>query len=870
MSTTPSHPPQLAQRLLARVLKEELAEEVLGDLEEKFDSIQQERGSKAARREYWYQTLHYLRPFALKAPIQLNLPSLMLFRHTLTIALRTFNRYRSTFLINLLGLSTGLACAFLIFLWVNDETGFDDFHQHGDLLYQTMLNHEESGTLRTTEDVPMLLADALLEERPEVVKAVTDTDAVLFGDNFTVSNGELFLKRHGKFTGPAYFEMFSFDLIYGKADEVLTKPGQIVISKRLAVELFGSATAAMGKEMEWHILGFIQQALVSGVFEDIPENSTEQFDFALPIEIFKNIIGQDNIHWGNYNAYTYVQLAPGTDVARFNREQSDFIKRKRENSNVNLFLRKYDSQYLYGKYENGQQAGGRIDYVRMFILIAFFILLIACINFTNLATAQASRRFKEVGVKKAMGAKRSSLVFQYLMESTLLSFFSLLVAGLWITLALPLFNDVTGKSLSLSFSGLQILGALAIVLITGLLAGSYPALYLSRFSPVQVLKGKLSSSWGETWIRRGLVLFQFSLSVILIVSVGVVYQQIRYTQTKNLGYDREHIVVFPREGKAMTELDSFLEGMEQLTGVQSATATAHTMVENGGGGYTTGVSWPGKTPEVEVRFENATVYYDLIETMGIELVAGRSFSKDFQNEEKKLILNETAIEVMGLENPVGSMINLWGEDREIVGVAKDFHMTSLHEAIFPLFFQIGDRFLPYILVKLEAGPTSEILKRLEGYYAEFNPGFPFDYRFLEQEYQAMYVAEQRISSLSRAFAILAILISCLGLFGLATFTAERRIKEIGVRKVLGASQWSLVRMLTQEFTWIVLLAIGLALPVAYLITSNWLETFAYRTDLPWAWFALAGVMALLIAWLTVGIKTYQVSRVNPARCLKDE
>ena len=518
--------------------------------------------------------------------------------------------------------------------------------------------------------------------------------------------------------------------------------------------------------------------------------------------------------------------------------------------------------------ENGVQQGGRIEYVRLFSIIAIFILIIACINFMNLSTAQASRRMKEVGIKKSVGAGRKALIFQYLAESVLVTILSLFMAIIIVTLLLPQFNGITGKQLTLNFDLNLILPVLGITLITGLFAGSYPAVYLSGFNPVMILKGKLNSSFGELWVRKRLVVFQFALSVILIVGVLVVYKQIEFVQTKNLGYDNNNIICLPLEGKIAENLETSLSEIKNIPGIVNASSTLHTLM--GTYSTTSSLNWTGKTPEGDISFEDIEVNYDMIETLGIEIIAGRSFSRNFSNEETRIIFNETAIATMGLQDPVGKVVELFGQNREIIGVVKDFHFESLHNDIKPLFFILNPNAARIITAKIQAGRERETIERLQKFYEAYNPGFPLEYTFLDEEYQAQYASEQRVSTLSRYFAGLAIIISCLGLFGLAAFTAQRRLKEIGIRKILGSTDFGVVRLLSGDFTKIVLIAIVIALPVSYLIARKWLNEFAFRIDLEWWYFITAGLIALLIAWFTVGLQTVRAARMNPVQSLKEE
>ena len=523
---------------------------------------------------------------------------------------------------------------------------------------------------------------------------------------------------------------------------------------------------------------------------------------------------------------------------------------------------------MYGEYEGGELVGGRIEYIRLFSIIAFFILLIACINFMNLSTAKATRKLKEVGVRKTIGADRQSLIGQYLGESIFMTLIALISSLILVQAILPQFNLLTGKALTFPTSLPVLGGLLAITIITGMLAGSYPALYLSSFNPAKVLKGAMSGSTGELWVRKVLVVFQFALSVILIVAVLVVYKQIDFIQTKNLGYDKENILTFQSEGMAATNLPTFLEEIKRISGIINASSTSHSLMT--GGSWTTGLSWEGKDPEANIKFANLGVYYDFIETIGFEIIEGRSFSKEFGKEENNLIMNETAIKVMGLTDPVGKVIDMWGGKATIIGVAKDFHFQSLHESITPMFFKFNPEFLLNIMARIEKGKEKEVIEGLEAFYKANNAGYDLNYTFLDTDFAEQYKAEARVSALAQYFAGLAIIISCLGLFGLVTFSAQRRQKEIGIRKVLGASTFSLVRLLSSEFTKMVIVAIFIALPISYYIAQYWLEGFAFKIELkPW-FFIAAGLGALSIAWLTVGVQTLKAANLNPTQTLKSE
>ena len=788
-------------------------------------------------------------------------------RHTFLLIYRNFRRFRSTFYINLIGLSSGLACALLIFLWVNDELSVDKFHERDAQLYQVMENQNQADNIVTQGATPGLLAESLAEDMPEVEYAAAVAPAEWFG-SFTLSVGEKNVKAPGQFAGKDFFTIFSYHLVQGEESQVLADKNAIAISESLAQRLFGTTENVVGQTLDWHILQFTQPVIVSGVFTDIPTNSTVQPDFVLSFEAFKDV-NPGVLSWGNNGPHTFVVLREDTDVAAFDEKIEHYLNGKyQEDDYRTLFARPYSDGYLYGTYENGVQAGGRIEYVRLFSIIALFILVIACINFMNLSTAKASRRVKEVGIKKAVGASRATLITQYLSESFLMAFLSLLTAIVLVGLLLPQFNSITGKQLSLEFTVPLAWSFLGITLLTGLLAGSYPALYLSGFNPVAVLKGRLNSSGGELWARKGLVVFQFALSVILIVSVWVVYRQIDFVQNRSLGFEKEHLIAVPLEGRAAVNVNTFLEEMKRVPGVVSAASMQQGLIGNLSS--TVGLDWEGKNPDKVVQFQNFSVSYDLIETIGLELADGRSFSRDFRTDTSAIILNETAIRLIGIDQPIGATVNLWGEDRQIIGVVKDFHYESLHESVKPVFFKLNSSEMMTTIARLEAGKERETLAQLQNFYQTFNPGYSFDYQFVDADYQALYAAEQRVSTLSKYFAGLAILISCLGLFGLAAFTAERRLKEIGIRKILGASNFGIIRLLSSDFTKMVLVAIALALPISYLVARWWLEDFAFSIALRWWYFVGAGGMALLVAWFTVGLQTVKAARVNPADCLRDE
>lgn len=788
-------------------------------------------------------------------------------KHNLIQIYRSFKRFRGTFLINLIGLTSGLACALLIYLWVSDELSFDKFHRNESRLYQVMERQETAGEARVKFRTSGLVAETLKDELPEVEFSSSVITSSWFPKFILSPDGISKIKATGQFAGQDYFNVFSFDLVHGNASDVLAKKNSIVISDELALRLFKRKGDITGNTITLQLLHIKKDLTVTGVFKRLPPNTSEQFDFVLAFDWFKEI-SPAVLDWGNDGTNSYLVVKEGTDVKLLNKKIAGLVASRLPGSNRELFLKKYSENYLYGHYENGNEAGGRIEYVKLFSIIAVFILLIACINFMNLSTARASARIKEVGIKKAMGANKRMLIGQYIGESLMMAFLSLVLSIGIVQLILPHFNVLTGKRLGFELSPGSMFFLLSITLITGLIAGSYPALYLSGSNPAVVLKGKLSTATGEVFVRKGLVIFQFAISVILISSVTIVYRQIEFIQSKDPGFKKDNILYFEKEGNLVEKSEAFLAELKNIPGVEGASA----MWGNLAGGYsTTGdIRWEGKRPEDQTTFEIMGVDHELMEMLGIEMTKGRTFSREFPSDSSRIIFNEAAIDFMGIKDPVGKKVSLWGQELEIAGVAGNFHFQSLHETIKPLFIRLQPENTTLIIARLKPGMEEETIAYIGRLFKTYNPGFIFDFGFLDQDYQDLHASEKRIGILSGYFAALAIVISCLGLFGLAAFTAERRVKEIGIRKVLGSSEIAIVILLCGEFTKTVLISIGIALPVGFFIAREWLDDFAYKTDLTLWYFVLAGLASLLIAWATVGTQAVRASRINPVKTLRSE
>lgn len=867
-------PPKRALRFLRWFCREDYLEEIEGDLVEVFEN-RFEASPAWARRSFAWSVLKYFRPGFVRSLYNVNHSNnTTMFRHNFLITIRNFRRYKSSFLINLTGLSVGLLSVLLIYFWVYSEVTVDAFHENDEQIYQVMRNSDYGQGIRVHDNNSDLLVPALKEEIAEVEYA---TMFVEVWSEVYLSLGDKKIKADGQLTGKDFFKIFSYDLIKGDREHALSDQNSIVLSRQLAESLSTDGYVELGQVVS--ILGeteygtrYAGDYVVTGIMDLSEQNVSEEFDFLLTSELFLSKRSPGNGKWNSNSSKTYITLHEDTDVAQFGEKLAKFYRNKRYPDRPELdpewgehmFLEKYSERYLYNHYENGVRAGGRIDYIILFSAIGLMVLLVACINFMNLSTAQAFRRLKEVGVKKVVGASRRMLALQHITESVVLAALASLIAVFGAIALYPKLSLISGREILISWTPELIVGIIGIVLFTGLIAGSYPAFFISRLRPVQILKGKLKTSTGEVVVRKGLVIFQFCISLILIVSVMVVTRQIDYTQSKNLGYERDNVLTFPMEGKLLDSHDAFLAEAKKIKGIRNAT-----MLEGSPANFRNSGGGRPREGMPSISFTFARVSYDFVETMGIELLEGRSFSREFTNEETKIILNETAVRVMGEEDPMGQVYSIRGK-REVIGIMKDFHFQSFHEEIKPSCLILVPEDANTIVIKIEAGLEQETLIELEELYASFNPNLPFRYEFLDQNYQELYLTEQRTAKLFQYFALVAIFISCLGLVGLSAFTVQMRLKEIGIRKVLGSSVWKIIKLLSRDLTQTVLMALIISIPMAYYLSQQWLEGFAYRIDLSSGIFIISGTAVILMAWSIVAFQAMRAARVNPVECLKDE
>lgn len=789
-------------------------------------------------------------------------------RHHFVIALRSLARHKEFSLLNITGLALGISCALLILLWVKNESAVDQFHTHGDRIYQLYCRSYHDGKVEAMYNTQGLLAQELKKVIPEVQYA-SGMEYVASGETGnTFEAGSRINKMRGFYVGADFLSIFSYPLLEGDKILALSAPGTIAISRKMAVFFFGSVQKAVGQTIRFEDKEDLQ---VSGVFEDLTDQSSQQFDF---LRSWVDFVRQNSWvnNWSNTSPATFVQLQPDANPKLVETKLKNFLdnyKRRGPNFRTELAMQNYPQKYLNGVFKNGYLAGGRVEYVHFFSLVAIFILLVACINFMNLATARSAKRAREIGLRKTIGASRGTLIRQFYLEAFLLTTVAFVI-GLLLTFGLlPTFGHFTGKTLTVPITNLWFwVYAFGLLLVIGLAAGSYPALFLSSLKPIQALKSR--PTMGATaMLRKGLVVFQFTLSVLLILGMIVIYQQLKFIQTTHIGYDRSNLIYLPIEGEMKEHYQVFKTMAEQLPGILSVSKMRNspTLIEH----HTGGIAWPGKAPHVMLSFADAVVGYDFVKTLHIQLKDGRDFSKEYGDDATSYLVNETAVKMMQLYPALGQTVSWNDRPGKIIGVLRDFHFNSLHQTVDPLIVRLDDRWSwGTILIRLKPGSTGMAISSLENLWKSLNPKFPFMYQFSDAEYSKLYHSEEIAGRLSYWFALLAISISCLGLFGLSAYTAEQRTREIGIRKVLGASVTSVVGLLSKDLLMLVLIALLIASPIAWWLMNEWLEGFAYRIEIEWWMFATAGLLAVLIAWVTVCYQAVKAAMTNPMDCLRRE
>lgn len=868
-------PPRLARWLMGRLSGWGDEYGAVGDFEEFYGAIAAEQGIRAARRACWKQVAAAL-PGHLKNVI---IWSHSMLKHYFRIATRNLWKHKGYSFLNLAGLAVGMACVLFILLWVQDELSYDRFHAGAGTLYRVEQQSDSGNGVFRHSSMPYPLGPVLKAEIPEIEDAVriADTPSLL-----ARSGEKAFFEEKVRAVDPQFFRMFTFPLLKGDPATALTRPGSLVITQETAKRYFGAADA-MGKTVTFNDA---HPFTVTGVMKDVPENSSFSFDMLVPFDFLKTLGAYSDSFTSN-DILTFIRAQPRGDLAAAGRkitrlvydrsiaelradpehakmlEQRPQVRRHFE-SRVFLFRRLIDI-HLFG------EGTGAIRNVYLYSLLALFILLIACLNFMSLATARSANRAKEVGMRRVVGARRKSLIGQFYAESILTALLAGVAALLLVIPLFPAFNALAGKEMSLGalWSGKFLLGILGVILVTGIVAGSYPALFLSSFRPVKVLRGRLGAK--GALFRKATVLFQFGLSILFLIGLGVMLRQVDHMRTKELGYDKEQLIYLPLRDKAPLSYAAFKGQLLRSPRVLGVTATRHPPTSIYASD--TYADWDGKDPEAHFRISFASVDLGFSETMKIPMVAGRPFSRDVPSDVRRAwLVNESLAQLMGLDaaSAVGRRFSMRNYEGTIVGVMKDFHYQSVRQAIAPLAVIVDPAEFHYAVVRLTAGQIPASLEDVRRAWRQVYPQYPIEYRFFDEDFDRMYQRDERMGEWLKVFAGMAVFIACMGLFGLASYTAEQRTKEIGVRKVLGASSPGIVLLLTREFAKWVLAANVLAWPAAYFLMKKWLEQFAYRTGIAWWLFAAAGAGALVIALATVSFQAVRASRIDPAVTLKYE
>jgi len=785
-----------------------------------------------------------------------------MFTNYFKIAFRNIIRHKAFAAINIAGLAIGMACSIFILRWVQNELSYDRFHRNAAMIYRVSAGGERnSGPM-----VPELKAK--IPAIKSYVRFSQPTSTVFSTDTKRFEEKAVF------YADSTLLQVFSFPLVSGNAETALIRPDAVLITEDIAKKYFGNADP-IGKILKRDNK---DNVIITGVLKNVPANSHLQFDFIMPFSAIEHTDWRlkDNI-WASYDFYDYIQLDENfkttpASLAGLSRQITDLFAEHVKENPPTMSLEALTDIHLHCNYRSALPGQGNIQYVNTLFIVALFILAVACINFMNLATARSARRAKEVGLRKVVGAGRMQLIGQFLGESLLISFIALLFAVGLVYLLTPVFNGLTGTQLPMELlDGKLIALLLGITLLTGLVSGSYPALFLSGFKPAKVLKGDMKTKGGNLYFRNGLVVVQFVVSIALLSGTVIVYRQLNYIRNRDLGYNRSNLLSMPMTGEMgdkQSALKAELESNPLTANFTSITDPISNLSSN-----TSGVEWEGKTQaENNIWFTKAWVTDHFFDVLQMKMASGRALSVAEFADSGNFVINEKAATTMGMTplSAVGRSIKFNGEKGTIVGVVKDFNYQPAQAAIEPMILAYNKWNGGIVLVRTQPGKTEATIRALEKISKQLNPAFPFSYGFVDQDIDNLYKGEQQMGNLFNAFAIIAIFISCMGLYGLSAFMAEQRTKEIGVRKVLGASVFNVVYLLSTGFTKLILIAIAIAIPIAWFATDKWLSSFAYRINIGWAIFALSSLGALLIAWITVGYESIKAAIVNPIKSLRTE
>lgn len=791
-----------------------------------------------------------------------------MFKNFFLIAVRNIARHKVFTLINVTGLAVGLAASLFILLWVQDEFSFEKFNLKGENIYRVEEDQFYSGARYHVTVTPVPSGPVWKEKIPEIEDQVRINlwlPRVLFK-----YNDKVFFESSIAAVDSELLKVFTFPLSMGDPATALNSPHSIILTQKLATKYFGD-TNPVGKTLTVENKA---QFTVTGVFKNIPANSMFTFSAVIPYSYLKEIGAADR-SWGNNSIFTFISLKKGADIKSVNKKLTDIVVENNPQTTTKFSLFPLLDIHLHGQF-GFKETKGPVIVVTIFTLIALFILLIACINFINLSTAKASGRAKEIGIKKVAGAEQLSIIVQFLLESMLLVAVAMILAVFLVGLSLNIFNNISGKSFILTdlLRARSIMSFILVGLLAGLISGIYPALYLSSFKPVAVLKGETVSGRGNGMLRRVLVVIQFTLSILIAVSAIFMFRQLKFLQNKDLGFNKDNLICIPMPDDMKPKYYSLKQELEKETLIQGVTASMWnptSMGSNSGG-----ASWDGKDPEKQVLIGTNGIDYDYLKTLNMKLVSGRDFSKDFQGDMAhdtvgNFMVNEEVVKLMGIGDPVGKNFRFMGLNGTIVGVLKNFHFKGADQAIEPMAFALAPiGYLRCILIRLTPGNIPGSLKAVEKSWKTVIPEYPLDYTFIDQDYERLFRAQIRITGLLKYFTILAIIIACLGLYGLSSFSTERRTNEVGIRKVMGADSLTVMYTLAREFLLPVLISIIIAIPLGWILVSKLLKQFAYRIDISFLVFAFIASGAIIIALLTVSFQAYKATGINPAEALKVE
>ncbi|MBL7177658.1 MAG: ABC transporter permease [Desulfobacteraceae bacterium] len=791
----------------------------------------------------------------------------MLFNY-IKIAFRNLLKNKTFSLINISGLAIGMTCCFLILIWVLDEFSFDRFHKNSADIYRVICRIKSDNDVNSTSWSPLALGPALMQEYPEVI----DFTRCTLGERSFLRHGDAVFTEKIFWVDPSFFRIFSFKTLEGNLDEALNSPTSLVITRRIAKKYFGTDRNIVGKVLK---LNNRSDFKINAVIEDVPANSHIEFDIMGPISILRRV-GYDLNSWSRYVTMTYLQLQKNVSYQEVNQKIAKIIENHQGSFtySVDIEMQPLTDIHLYSDFKGERAKVGSIANVYILSIIAALILIIACINFMNLSTARSSNRLKEIGIRKVVGALRSQLLAQFYGESIFFAVLALVFSLALVKLLLPPFNTLSGKALTLGLaSGWQVIITIGLItLFTGIIAGSYPAYYLSSLLPGRVLKGGAKSGTKSVLVRKVLVVFQFSVSIFLIICTTVIHSQIRFIKNKDLGYEKNNVLMIPMPsrhtiGESHQTLKNQLLINPGVMGVAATTLNPTNMERS-----SMTLNWRGKDPDAQITIHYNVVTIGYLDTLKMEVIEGRGFSEEISSDRNgAALLNEEAVKEMGFENPVGEMITIYGTRKlRVIGVLRNFHFRPVHKKIEPMIIATGPVTRGYTMIKLSGDRMRETIGFIKKVWQTIYPQILFDYHFLEEDYDRLYRTEERIGTLLNYFSALTVFVACLGLFGLASFATKQKTKEIGIRKVLGASVSNIILLLSKDFLKLVVIANILAWPLAYYFTNSWLQNFAYRTSINWLFFILSGILSLLIALFTVSIQSAKAAIANPIESLRYE